>query len=394
MRWDRYQRTSLACGMLCAALAPVLSCSGSGDPTDDGSDGTLPGSVTDLAVTTVTPRTASLGWTAPTGGDEDAGPASAYDLRHASSPITDATWPAAAELPNEPAPLPPGMAQAMTVSGLAPGTTYHFALKSRDDLGEWSALSNPAVAVLPAEIEVVFADTVLDSLIRTLIQKPSGPIYPDDLTGILILEAESLGIADLGGIAACTSVWRLNAAHNAISELAPLAGMAGLQTLILAGNQIADLAPVATLTGLTYLGIGSNQIDELGPLAALPNLDALNAAENQIADLAPLAGLEQMDYLYLNANQIVNLGPLAGLIALRELYLAANDVVDLSSLAALTQLQYLSLDANAIADLAPLVANAGLGAGDTIWLRSNPLSPEAINVQIPALQARGATVIW
>jgi hypothetical protein len=338
------------CAALALVTAAAVACSKGSDPVDDGSGGSVPGSVTDLAVTAVTPRTVSLDWTAPAGSDEDAGPAYAYDLRHAAAPITEAIWAEATEVPNEPAPLPPGMAQAMTISGLAPGTTYHFALKSGDSQGDWSALSNPAVATLPAETEVNFPDAVLDSLIRALIQKPSGPIYPDDIVGLLIIEAESLGIADLTSLAACTGVWRLNVAHNAISELTPLEGMAGLTTLVLAANQIAELAPVATLTGLTYLGIGTNQIDDLGPLAALPKLDALNAAENQIVDLSPLADLELLNYLYLNGNQI--------------------------------------------ADLAPLVANAGLGEGDTIWLHWNPLSAEAINVQIPALQARGATVIW
>jgi hypothetical protein len=60
----------------------------------------------------------------------------------------------------------------------------------------------------------------------------------------------------------------------------------------------------------------------------------------------------------------------------------------------LTSLTILYLDQNQISDIAPLVSNAGLATGDTVDLRSNPLSPSSVNVYIPALQARGVTVFW
>jgi hypothetical protein len=349
--------------------------------------------VTDLSVSGVTPRTAALRWTAPSHGDEDGGIVYQYDLRRAPAPVTDATWTDAEQVPNEPAPLPPGYEQTVTVYSLAPGSTVHFALRSRDDLGTWSSLSNSATAALPEENEVVFPDSALDGLIRGLIQKPVGPIYPDDLVGILEIEAESRGIGDLTGIAACTNAWRLNASLNHVSDLAPLAGMAGIRSLGLMANRISDLDPLATLSGLTYLGLGQNQIDDLGPLAALTNLDALSFAENRVSDLTPLAGLGNLTYIYMNGNQIIDLGPISGLTSLTELYVAASPLADLSPLAGLTELQFIQLDFDQITDLAPLVANPGIGTGDTIWIRGNPLSQEAIETQIPALEARGATVV-
>jgi len=39
-----------------------------------------------------------------------------------------------------------------------------------------------------------------------------------------------------------------------------------------------------------------------------------------------------------------------------------------------------------------LVQNEGLGTGDTVDLRVNPLSSDSINIYIPQLQARGVTV--
>ena len=73
---------------------------------------------------------------------------------------------------------------------------------------------------------------------------------------------------------------------------------------------------------------------------------------------------------------------------------AANQISEISPLAGLTSLTDLLLLDNQINDIAPLVANAGIGSGDTIDLRSNPLNKDAILDHIPALEARGATILW
>ena len=47
---------------------------------------------------------------------------------------------------------------------------------------------------------------------------------------------------------------------------------------------------------------------------------------------------------------------------------------------------------NSISDISPLVSNTGLGTGDTVDLRRNPLSYPSIYTHIPALKTRGVTV--
>ncbi len=84
---------------------------------------------------------------------------------------------------------------------------------------------------------------------------------------------------------------------------------------------------------------------------------------------------------------------LAPLVNLQLLHLRANAVVDLTPLTGMTKLIQLDITQNAITDLAPLVANTGLGAGDTVWVGYNPLSTQALTVDIPALQARGVIVL-
>jgi Leucine-rich repeat (LRR) protein len=74
------------------------------------------------------------------------------------------------------------------------------------------------------------------------------------------------------------------------------------------------------------------------------------------------------------------------------LVLDGNRIRDISPLADLIRLEYLWLSGNRISDISPLVQNEGLGTGDQIYLGSNPLSSDSINIYIPQLKARGVTV--
>jgi len=83
----------------------------------------------------------TLRWTA-VGDDSLAGVAAAYDLRVAATPISESNWDEATVLAGLPAPLPSGTTQQVVVRGLATGATCYFALRVRDDAGNWSGLSN------------------------------------------------------------------------------------------------------------------------------------------------------------------------------------------------------------------------------------------------------------
>src|SRR5690606_10845868 len=58
-------------------------------------------------------------------------------------------------------------------------------------------------------------------------------------------------------------------------------------------------------------------------------------------------------------------------------------------LASLVNLDDLDLSFNNIRETGALLANPGLGAGDTLWLELNPLSPRALCEDIPILETRG-----
>jgi chitodextrinase len=82
-----------------------------------------------------------LTWTA-TGDDSLTGTASQYDLRYSTSLITAANYSSATQVTGEPTPGAPGTSQGQTVTGLQPATTYWFAIKTADDAGNWSLISN------------------------------------------------------------------------------------------------------------------------------------------------------------------------------------------------------------------------------------------------------------
>jgi phosphodiesterase/alkaline phosphatase D-like protein len=93
------------------------------------------------AAQTVTSNSVSLTWTAP-GDDSLTGTAAQYDLRYGTVAITSANFATATRWTGTPTPTAPGNPQTVTVTGLQPNTTYYFAIKTADEVPNWSGLSN------------------------------------------------------------------------------------------------------------------------------------------------------------------------------------------------------------------------------------------------------------
>jgi lamin tail-like protein len=110
-------------------------------------DLTPPAPVTDLTATVVDGGTIQLRWTAP-GDDGHTGTASSYQLHYASKPITASSFDGAAAISTG-APSPAGqLEQSWSMPPPGAGTVY-YALRSVDDSGNVSAISNVAQATLP-----------------------------------------------------------------------------------------------------------------------------------------------------------------------------------------------------------------------------------------------------
>lgn len=92
-----------------------------------------------FAITSITLR-----WTAP-GDDGLFGTVASYEVRWSLLPITALSYGQATPVLGLPVPGPSGTKEVFTVRGLPEATTIYFALRSRDEAGNWSPMSNVAV---------------------------------------------------------------------------------------------------------------------------------------------------------------------------------------------------------------------------------------------------------
>ena len=112
-------------------------------------DSTPPAAVNTLDFLHVSPSSATLRWNAP-GDDGNAGRACSYNIRWATNPITDADFLSDTLVTNPPAPSPAGTQDTVRVSPLPNGKYLYFALKTTDESGNVSTLSNvPCVKLGP-----------------------------------------------------------------------------------------------------------------------------------------------------------------------------------------------------------------------------------------------------
>jgi chitodextrinase len=129
---------------------------------------TVPPSAVVLAVTGVTSTTITLGWTAP-GDDGATGRATAYEIRRSVLPITPANFAAATLVSGPPTPAAAGTAETMTVTGLQPGATWYFALRSSDEVPNWSTVSNsPSGTTTPPPADITAPGRITDLAVTTL----------------------------------------------------------------------------------------------------------------------------------------------------------------------------------------------------------------------------------
>jgi hypothetical protein len=143
-------------------------------------DATAPATIADLSVTGTTGTSISVRWTAP-GDDGTTGTAASYDVRYSTSTITSANWSSALQATGEPAPAAAGTSQTFTIGGLSGSRTYYVAIKTTDDAGNVSVLSNV--------VNGTTSDTVAPAPVRDLSRTDARP------------DSEMLASADIGDAA-------------------------------------------------------------------------------------------------------------------------------------------------------------------------------------------------
>ncbi len=104
-------------------------------------DNSPPAAVSNLSATSVTGTGLTLNWTSP-GDDGTTGTATSYEIRYSTSPYILAAFSSGTVVGFPPSPAVAGTAQTKAVTGLSPSTEYFFALRTTDDAGNVSPLSN------------------------------------------------------------------------------------------------------------------------------------------------------------------------------------------------------------------------------------------------------------
>ena len=283
------------------------------------------------------------------------------------------------------------------LSGLTNLQTLYLIENLISDVSALSGLTNLTALYLTenliSNVSALSGLTNLQTLylIRNLISNVSAL---SGLTNLQILVLSYNSISDVSALSALTNLEWLNLWGNSITDVSVLSGLTNLTKLGLWGNPITDVSALSGLTNLTSLSLGPNLISNVSALSGLTNLTFLQLWGNSITDVSALAALTNLEWLNLSSNSISNITSLSGLTSLALLDLSNNNISDVSALSGLVSLEWLYLGSNSISNISPLVANTGLGSGDEVDVRNNPLSATSVNTHIPALQSRGVNVIF
>jgi hypothetical protein len=120
-------------------------------------------------------------WTAP-GDDGNSGRADYYIIKYLTVPINESNWGSASQALNPPAPLDAGMPQTYILGDLARGEHYYLAIKTYDDAGNCSMLSNVASRFAPGIMTPIPIGASIDTannsaIVRARTVETAMPVY-------------------------------------------------------------------------------------------------------------------------------------------------------------------------------------------------------------------------
>ena len=118
--------------------------------TDEAVDIIRPSTIMDLFAGSPTANSITLSWTAP-GDDDNEGTSAQYDIRFSTEYISPYEWETYIACSDVPTPSLSGSDEEYLVTNLVPNTIYYFAIKSADEVLNWSDMSNMAAAMTTAE---------------------------------------------------------------------------------------------------------------------------------------------------------------------------------------------------------------------------------------------------
>lgn len=261
-----------------------------------GNDSIPPAAITDLSVVSTTDTTITLTWTAP-GDDGDTGTANEYDLRYLDADITPSNWDSAIKVPNLPKPQPDGIPEIFQVNGLQPNTTYFFAIKTGDEVPNWSSISNSAigttlnVTLSTFNVSIIFDKSTLESNLSTNLV-------------ITVLNQTTLQPVQAADV-------ELSSSHPAL-VITPASGQTNSEGIL---NIMVMASEVTTNTEITlYVNISHADFNPFNSQAKLtvipqqPPTIEFNLQINPIQIILSPTKLIEGDEIIITAN-LTNLGP-------------------------------------------------------------------------------------
>ena len=192
---------------------------------------------------------------------------------------------------------------------------------------------------------IVFDDEVLEGMIRTVMNKPSGDITVTDALSVTKLDLTMDGsdwskprIHSLEALRYFTNLtelqmnWALQNSGKGI-DLSPLSGLVKLEVLLFGSDEIYDISPLKPLVNLKSLWVwGCENLTDISALSGMTKILDLWIKGDSIQDISPIANMKDLERLYMEGNLVQDLSPLAGLSKLNSLLLNDNPVMDYSVL--------------------------------------------------------------
>lgn len=244
-----------------------------------------------------------------------------------------------------------------------------------------------SLAALPSILSLTVSDNTL-----------SGGALPALPATLERFVASNCGLSDVSAVSALADVEWLELSLNSIGDASSVSSLTTLEFLSLYGCALTAVPDLSSLASLLEINLAGNPlVADWTPLGQATWLRWVNIAACNINDVTFLQNLTELRSIYLDANSIGSLAPIAGATNLMVLSASNNSIVDLAPLQDLLNLDYINLDTNSVVEITALVTNSnnsGLGQGDAVVLSNNPLSANAVNNDIPALEANDVLVVY
>lgn len=254
-----------------------------------------------------------------------------------------------------------------------------------------SVLSERGVEVTYYAGTLAIGSQRVEASIRKVLDQPVGPLEEADFLRIRELVISG-AVETLGGVEYLKNLETLSVRGNRalLNDLTPLAELERLRTINIIGAPIVDLRPLRDLSLLTSLRVSIGRLTTLNGLGRQLELRELILTGNQIREIHELRRLLRLQKLDLASNQIRDIAMLTTLRGITKLNIASNSIVDITPLARMVSLEDVRMAANDIVDIAPLLE---LDRLKVVSLGNNPLSRDSLEEHIPALRARGVSIL-